>query len=137
MLSPWRNRSASLVAVTILGLFLGCGRKTEVAGDAGVVNSQLQDIWGFYQLYLEEQKSPPTRIEDVEKYAIGFATGYDAVRTGDCIVRWGVATGDSGNANAVLAHQKEVPQQGGLVLLGNGTIKRMTAEEFQSAAKTK
>ena len=36
-------------------------------------------------------------------------------------------------AAKVLAYEKDVPQQGGLVLMGNRTVKQMTAQEFQAA----
>ncbi len=49
---------------------------------------------------------------------------------------WGVGLSDSAEAaSTVLAYQKDVPEQGGEVLMQNGTAKKMTADEFKAAAK--
>jgi hypothetical protein len=37
----------------------------------------------------------------------------------------------------VVAYEKKVPTEGGHVLLQDGTVKQMTAAEFQSAPKAK
>lgn len=54
-----------------------------------------------------------------------------AVKEGAIVVRWQTKTGD---ASVVLASMKDVASDGGLVLFADGTIKRLTATEFQEAA---
>jgi hypothetical protein len=56
------------------------------------------------------------------------------------VVLWGTplkGEGQTGKDEEVLAYQKEVPAQGGYVLLSAGTVKKMSASEFQSAPKAK
>jgi hypothetical protein len=124
-------------AMTVAMLLFGCGKNPEPVVEDGFANSQLQDIWGFYQLHIAETKKPPTNLADVDKYATGFATGYDAVKAGDYVVHWGTSVGETANPSAILAYAKAAPTEGGLVLLCDGTIKKMTAEECKSGIKAK
>jgi hypothetical protein len=126
-----------LAAMAVAILLFGCGKSPELAVEDGFANSQLQDIWGFYQLHIAETKKPPAKLADVDKYATGFATGYDAVKAGDYVVQWGTSVGETANPGAILAYAKAAPADGGLVLLSDGTIKKMTAEECKSRIKAK
>ena len=126
-----------MAATALAGLLLGCGKNPEPVVEDGLGRSQLQDIWGLYQLYIEENKKPPTKLTDAEKYAIGFATGYDAVSAGDYVVEWGVHVGATASPNAVLAYPKSAPTQGGWVLMRDGNIRKMTADELKAIIKTK
>ena len=135
MIAALSRALPALAAVLLAGLVLGCAKRPEFTGEEGLASSQLHDIWGFYQLHQEQHKSPPSKLEDVEEYAIGYATGFDAVRAGDYVVQWGVALTEPGDADSVLAYHRNVPVQGGLILMRNGSIKRVTAAEFQALAK--
>ena len=65
-------------------------------------------------------------------------TGFQALESGDCIAVWGAGISDAAGAgSAVLVYDKNVPQQGGYVLMQNGEVKKMTAQEFQAAPKAK
>lgn len=58
------------------------------------------------------------------------------IQNGDYIVYWRVGLSDTApGANAILAYEKKTPTEGGAVLLRNGTVKEMTAAEFQAALK--
>jgi hypothetical protein len=41
----------------------------------------------------------------------------------------------AGPSNTVLAYEKDVPARGGLVLMGDASTRRMTAQEFAQAPK--
>ncbi len=41
----------------------------------------------------------------------------------------------AGTSNTVLAYAKDVPEKGGWVLMGDGTARQMTPEEFKKAPK--
>ena len=40
-----------------------------------------------------------------------------------------------GSSNTVLGYEKDVPEKGGAVAMGDGSVKTMTAEQFKAAPK--
>jgi hypothetical protein len=42
-----------------------------------------------------------------------------------------------GTSNTVLGYEAEVPTKGGQVLMGDASVRKMTAQEFQAAPKPK
>lgn len=73
----------------------------------------------------------------------GDSGGADLVLSGSIVVVWGVLLpdtkeeGGASPAEEVLAYGKDVPTQGGPVLLLNRTVRRMTADEFKAAPRAK
>lgn len=75
---------------------------------------------------------------ELAHYEHGHPLGYQAVKAGEIVVVPGATMpgeGDKGGTTAIVAYEKDVPTQGGHVLLNNGTVKRMTADEFRTAPK--
>jgi hypothetical protein len=66
-----------------------------------------------------------------------YNIGYSAVEKGEIVVVWGttVAGEGGGGGTGVVAYEKSAPDSGGAVLLQDGTVKQMTAEEFKSAKR--
>jgi hypothetical protein len=80
----------------------------------------------------------PAKLADLERGRKLAPHGYEAVKSGNVVVLWGAplkGEEDVGKDEAVIAYEKNVPTEGGYVLLSAGTIKKMTAAEFQSALK--
>jgi hypothetical protein len=69
------------------------------------------------------------------------ANGYEALRTGSVVLRYNATLPDTDeetgqtDSNEVLAYEKQVPENGGYVLLLNRSIKKMTADEFKAAPR--
>ena len=132
-----RYAIASIALVTVIG----CGSKTVENSPAVFENNALSEIGSVYRLYSEVNKKPPKSLRDLEPYREGTPNGIGAAARGEIIVCWGTkledlteeGTGDS--PDEVLAYLKEVPTEGGLVLMKNRKIKSMTAEEFKAAPK--
>jgi hypothetical protein len=98
----------------------------------------LKELINVYR-YIEYSKLPaPRRPEDFSDHWDSMPTAFDRIKQGEILVAWG--TGRStvpGAANQVLAYEKKAPNEGGAVLLRDGTVKIMTAEEFNAAPKAK
>jgi hypothetical protein len=65
---------------------------------------------------------------------------YKALKAGELVLIWDVNIGEVGETPAgtkgtILGYEKDAPTKGGLVLMVNGDIVDMTAEEFQAAPK--
>ena len=70
-----------------------------------------------------------------------FPRGYQAVQSGEVVVLWGAGVKGEGETTGsggdVVAYEKDVPTQGGYVLLSSGEVTKMSASEFQSAPKAR
>jgi hypothetical protein len=80
-------------------------------------------------------------FKDLSAVTSMAANGYEAVKNGSVVLRYGAALPDTkeepGDAvsDEVLAYQKQVPESGGKVLMLDRRVKTMSAEEFKSARK--
>lgn len=85
----------------------------------------------------------PTKLADLAATQSMYPRGFEALKSGEIVVLWGApiagegAASEGGAPQAVLAHEKNAPAEGGYVLLQDGTVKPMTADEFKAAPKAK
>jgi hypothetical protein len=128
--------TAILTLFVVLG---GCSSRSgeeetpPALGDLQEVNELLHAVGGA-------AGRAPAKLADLGRYQSMFSRGYEAVKSGNVVVLWGAplkGEGEVGKDEAVVAYEKNVPTEGGYVLLSAGTIKKMTASEFQAAPKAK
>lgn len=130
----------SLFAATLV--LAGCSSQpTQPAGAVPGGEAVLNEVAGLIRLYSGETGQGPKKAADLAKYETGHPLGYRAVQSGEVVVMWGAKIGGEGEAASgpkdVIAFEKKVPTDGGWVLLQNGTVKQMTADEFKAAPKAK
>jgi hypothetical protein len=112
-------------------LAFGCkGSDTKKAGE----ERALIEIHEMYALFAKRNSGPPKQISDLvtKEFEISCPEGWRALKDGKYIGVYGVAGTDS---STLQAYAKDVPTQGGQVLMADGTIRTMTAEEFKTAKK--
>ena len=97
----------------------------------------LLEVAGLLRDYTAEFRKGPARLADVAKHEPLYTRGYQAVKSGAIVVVWGVPMVGEGAGTAVIAYEKKPETEGRNVLLQDGTIKRMTAEEFKAAPRAK
>jgi hypothetical protein len=107
----------------------GCGGKSGTGSIAEIGRDELLDIWDMYQTFNQQSGKPPASANDLKTLARGSPLGGRQLSDPNYIVKYGTPVG---GAN-VLAYHKDVPTQGGLVLMSDGTVKTMTADEFKAA----
>lgn len=93
----------------------------------------LEEVAQLVKQHVDDTRRPPRRLEDLSPYEPGLVIGYEGLKRGEVILFYGA--GLSGDAKTVLAYEKDVPADGGYVLMQDGTVKRMTAQEFAAAPK--
>jgi hypothetical protein len=131
-----RRRAGACLVAALAWAGAGCGGGSSPASQAEPPPQQiaLSEVGEMFRLYLNEHHKPPRGGKDVARYAPAFSHGSMAVQNGDVIVFWGADL--TPGSTAVLAHERDVPKTGGMVLLQDGeTIKPMTVQEFQAAPK--
>lgn len=129
----WLRRTPGLLLV-LLWIPPGCGGASTSADPEVIAKQELEDIGEAYQLYLKQKKRAPSGPADLRSYEPGFASLSTALRGGQYVVQWKAnpsLTPDA--AETVLAYQKAVPQQGGLVLMVDGKVRHLSAEAFKAA----
>ncbi len=95
----------------------------------------LKELGEVYKYRAAEKMPPPAKVEDLADHEDAFGTAWPAIQDGQIVILWRV--GYDPNSTAILAYEKTVPTSGGNVLLRNGTVKTMTADEFKSAPKAR
>ena len=132
-----------LVCLVLLFSVIGCG-----GGDSGkpaAASVPQKEVYEFAKAYLgfmaDHGSSAPKKIEDLDAGKAAFPTVYGQAKSGDFIVVWNAALSESGRENdkVVIAYEKKVPEQGGVILFGGGTVRQVTAAAFkeETIAKTK
>jgi hypothetical protein len=113
-----------------------CGSQSKGTGKESPASSvELEQIAELYKTFVKEKNRLPTGVTDLKPYEERFPFGFQGLRSGLFLVNWsaGVAPNPS-KPTAVLAYEKDTPTQGGVVVMNNGAVRRMTAQEFQTAA---
>ncbi len=135
----WLTATLGLVCVVLV---LGCGavgKVRQAAARSKRVN-ELKAVGLAYHNYCDTYAKGPKGVKDLEPFLRDFPEALRSVQNGDIIVLWGAnvpADFPQGTSNTVLGYDKDVPTQGGPVLLGDASTKIMTAQEFQAAPRPK
>jgi hypothetical protein len=134
--------SRSIFAVCSLALMAaGCGGSNGpiTPDDADqILLTQVGELCRHYQF---KTKKPPQKVSDLQAVRSLGGPGYEALQSGKIVLLCNATLPDldedpgHSESGEVLAYMKDVPQNGGHVLLLNRTIKKMTADEFKAAPR--
>jgi len=122
--------------VVCLLLVGGCSSAGPTKSDPE--STEFQELSEMFHAAAGKAGHAPTKLTDLGTVQNLFPKAYESVKSGNVIVLWGTAPkgeGDVGNNEVVLAYEKNVPTEGGYVLMSAGTVKKMSAAEFTSAPK--
>lgn len=126
-----------LVALTLLATIPACEQE-EGPPPPPSAEQGLQEMVGIYK-YIEYSKfPPPRRAEDFDNYIDSMPTALERIKQGEYVVAWGAGRSSSpGAAGQILVYEKKAATEGGAVLLRDGTVKQVTADEFRAAGVAK
>jgi hypothetical protein len=142
----------SRVTVFVLGVAtvlaslaaLGCGGGEGKGGGGGAggdpaVAKDLKQIGMAFHNYSDEYRGKgPPNADALQKFLEGDTPAYRGLKDGRYVFIWNARLLDNvGEPPAILAYQKEVPSQGGVVLFVNIETRYMTPDEFKSARLAK
>jgi hypothetical protein len=130
-LAPRRALLALLLAA--LTLALGCSKGGPAPEDSDPRQLRLKQIFQMSKMSKKGNQPPAKTLEDFRQAEQIFPRGFRALKTGECVFDWAAYANPSAASTAVLAYEKDVPGKGGYVVLLNGTVKNMTADEFKAA----
>lgn len=123
----------TVVATAGVGLAAGCSdaKGTRPIGDEH--RAGLQELGEMLKSLAEDGKTPPAKPADLAAVEPMIPVAGPAIRNGDLVYLWGARYVAGGTD--VVAYEKQAPDEGGLVLFQDGTVKELTSAEFQSARK--
>lgn len=135
-----KNRICLSFLLLGISLLVGCSSSSSSGKGATPGRSdELQELATILPLYCGEHRKGPSKPADLAKYETAAPLGYHALTTGEILLVPGAMMAGEGDvasaAESVVAYEKKVPTEGGAVLLSNGKVKQMTAEEFKAASK--
>src|SRR5262249_30364357 len=117
---------------------VGCGGNGVAPPMETPPNGRLEEIGTLVKQFAVDKGRPPRDVKELQPYEPGFLVGHRALVQKEVLLAWGVGLSQGpAAAETVLAYDKNVPTQGGFVLMQDGTVKKMTASEFQASAKAK
>ena len=132
-------RLGRMIAGLLLLFGAGCSSSNT---QSGTVDEQfgtgLEEVGGLLRDYSADTGRAPTKLADLAKNEPLYPRGYQAIKSGSATVVWGVKMPPEGQGGEdIIAYETKVATGGGYVLLTNGKVKKMTADEFKSAPKAK
>lgn len=148
-LVPWsRSQSASpgLVVVLASSLVLASGCSSGPSGSSARIEDTgeyqgLKNLGEMYRIVSTSLKRPPKSINELRAAEAEVPGGFSMLGEPNVAIYFdaelpevsGKPSGDG--APAILAYERMVPIQGGLVLLLDRSIRQMTPVEFKAAKK--
>jgi hypothetical protein len=130
--------SRNVIVLVACVLPLGCGK-----GAINTKNSNDLKVIGlaFHNFSADKPGKAPMKAEDLDPYMKDVPDASKGLKDGKVVFLYGASLQDIMKAgmtsDTVLAYEKDVPAQGGLVLFADGSVQKMSAGEFQTAKKAK
>jgi len=116
---------------------VGCGEPAKQNATSGPTASETaSDVAEMLKEHFEATKKSPSSAADLTDAPASHPVGHAAVSSQEYVVFWKTPLSAAGSGT-VLAYQKDVPTSGGSVIMQDGSVKTMTAEEFKVAPKAK
>ena len=89
-----------------------------------------------YRLYIDTNRKPPTKPQDLAKYMEG-GHAMEGMTSGKYIVYWNADLDKlpTNPSTTVVGYYKDVPMAGGPVVTADWSVKDMTPDQFKAAPK--
>lgn len=123
------------VSLALVMLLTGCNVRQ--AAQKQKKMNELKAIGIAYHNYVDANAKAPTAATDLKPYLQGFPEAERMLADGTVVFLYGVKPNEmpQGSSLTVVAYEAQAPTSGGIVLLGDGSVKTVTANEFQGLSK--
>lgn len=133
-------RQVRVLFILFVTATVGCGgepSKRDPNVNYGPSNKDmLIDFGAMLKAYIKDNKKAPLKVADFDRHAPAFSGAEEGLRTKTIVYQWGAPISTDANAaSTVLAYEKEAEASGGWVLMQDGNVKKMGADEFKAAPK--
>lgn len=122
-----------LLCLTVVLALAGGARAADVTAN------DLKQIGLAYHNMNDATNKAPAKAKDLAPYFENSKKLLDFLESGQIVFYYNVRLQKilvgAGLSNTVLAHVKDVPTKGGLVLMADGSVRKMSPAEFKKAHK--
>jgi hypothetical protein len=130
------NRTVwAVVMAAGVALAGGCGNSKPTRSLGEEHKGALEELGEVLKGLATEGGKPPAKLAELEPLEPRLPVAGPAIRNGTIVYQWGA--GYAAGGTQVVAYEKAAADAGGYVLLQDGTVKKLSAAEFQSAPKAK
>jgi hypothetical protein len=128
----------ALLAFALLALLAGGATAQNPVQDKKTAND-LKQIVISYHLYYDANTKAPQKAEDLAPFFENDKRLLELLKSGQIVFIYGVGILEmtDGTSNTVIAYEKDAPTKGGTVAYGDGSVKKLTADEFKKAILAK
>ena len=126
---------AAGIFIALLGLS-GCGGGVRESDPE--YEKQLRAFSAAYKSFVDSTRLSPSKLDDLKKDWGAFPLVREDIQAGQFIVEWGVELEPTAAENDLVSQRvRPISENGGLVLLGGGRVRHVTAEEFAQFGRFK
>jgi len=125
----------AVVVAAGVGLATGCGDTKTSRPVSEERKAALEELGQMLKALADEGKKPPARLAELDAVEPLIPVAGPAIRNGDIVYVWGA--GYAAGGTQLVAYESKAATEGGFVLFQDGTVKNLSASEFQSAPKGK
>jgi hypothetical protein len=128
----------TLIAVAFSGCIQEVAEQTREAARRDVESQRLAALASAYWAFINAEHKGPADWEDLLAFARqsgGNLEALEQLQAEDCVVIWGKHFKDAlvGTRDYIIAYPQNAPEEGGLAVTMDGTVKDLTAEELRKA----
>jgi hypothetical protein len=127
-------RSCKLVGIIVL-ILVDVGCKDATPSTEVRIKPMIVDLKELLQEFEEKHKRAPKNLSELDAMEPSHPGSCRGLMLNLLVYAWGVPL--TPGSSAILAFDATAPEKGGWVLLQDGTVKEMSASEFQSAPRAK
>jgi|SRR6266511_3247132 len=104
-----------------------------------VTANDLKQLGLAYHAYVDANTKAPPNADDLAPFFENSKKLLDHLKSKRIEFFWGVRPVEmtEGTSNTVLAYEKDAPTKGGFVLYGDGSTRKLSADEFKKATLAK
>lgn len=107
-----------------------------ISGPAPASTINENEAQAFALAYINvfgKTNASPKAVEDLDAWKDDFKDVLARIKDGSFVVIWNAALTQDVNKNEqlIIAHEKNAPERGGLVIFGGGTVDVVSADEFK------
>lgn len=117
-----------LIPGLVLALAMGCSPTPEAAPEVEL--TPVEQVGQILRTCREMGKPAPKTPKDAEKIPGASPGALEALKSGEVVIYWGVNLDEHGGTT-LIGHEKDAPEQGGRVILGDGTVVELDADQIR------
>ena len=123
------------IPVCVVALLVLGGGARAAADD--VTTNDLKQIGLAYHNHHDATNKGPANAKELAPYFENNKRLLDHLESKRIVFFYNVRITQmtEGTSNTILAYEKDVPTKGGLALFGDGSVRKLTADEFKKAPK--